>query len=206
MILLIVIIIIFRIRFFYTNNNYNIIIFNRNYAMERYIILIFELILIPEAALLMANRRWLLGRLTTTRRGMICPVDVADRDRMMSARILRGHGGSDVSTPCRSDRPGGSVTTDRFKVVRKGYTLVGARPEPQQLIAKALERANAVRDRFAVLRTPRQCLWLPTSPAGFHNALWFFRANRCVESVRWKYSITLQPGVAEDRAKLLQYR
>jgi len=67
----------------------------------------------------MADRRWLLGRLTT-RRGMICPVDVADRVRMMSA-ILRGHGGSGVSTPCRSDRPGGSVTTDRFKVVRKGY-------------------------------------------------------------------------------------
>jgi len=116
--------------------------------------------MIPEAALLMADRRWLLGRLTTRRGMILCPVDGADRDRMMSARILRGHGGSDVSTPCRSDRPGGSVTTDWFKVVRKGYTLVGARPEPRLLIAKVLERAYAVRDQFAVRRSPRQCLRL----------------------------------------------
>jgi len=82
----------------------------------------------------MADQRRLLGRLTT-RRGMICPVDGADRVRMMSVSV-RGHGGSGVSTPCRADRPGGSVTADRFKVVRKGYVhrirpvgSVGARPE-----------------------------------------------------------------------------
>lgn len=74
---------------------------------------------IPEVVLLMAGQRRLLWRLTT-RPGMMCPVDGADRGRMMSASI-RGHGGIGVSTPCRSDRPGGSVTADRFKVVRKGY-------------------------------------------------------------------------------------
>jgi len=75
----------------------------------------------------MAGQRRLLWRLTT-RPGMIllCPVDGADRGRMMSASI-RGHGGIGVSTPCRSDRPGGSVTADRFKVVRKGYTTYAVR-------------------------------------------------------------------------------
>lgn len=91
----------------------------------------------------MAGQRRLLWRLTT-RPGMMCPVDGADRGRMMSASV-RGHGGIGVSTPCRSDRPGGSVTADRFKVVRKGYITYGrkigrvggrARPEPPRPIRR----------------------------------------------------------------------
>lgn len=152
----------------------------------------------------MADQRRFLGRLTT-RQGMICPVDGTDRGRMMSVN-LSGHGGSGVSTPCRSDHPGGSVTTDRFKVVRKGYIrsagLVGARletPRPTDVFG-ALERDI----QFAI--SWRSGGRLPTtsgiSSTEFRNALWFFRANRFVESVfcdffsSAKFSHT---GVAKNR-------
>jgi len=120
----------------------------------------------------MADQRRSLGRLTT-RRGMICPVDGADRGRMMSVS-LRGHGGSGVSTPCRSDRPGGRVTTDRFRPERV-YTcsvgLVGARPETPRPTDGfgALERDI----QFAIsLQSGGRRPTLPeTSSTEFHNAL-----------------------------------
>lgn len=96
---------------------------------------------IPEVVLLMAGQRRLLWRLTT-RPGMMCPVDGADRGRMMSASI-RGRGGIGVSTPCRSDRPGGSVTADRFKVVRKGYFMMYA----ERSIGLAGARDRNLRDQ-----------------------------------------------------------
>lgn len=154
----------------------------------------------------MADQRRFLGRLTT-RRGMVCPVDGADHGRMMSVS-LRGHGGSGVSTPCRSDHPGGSVTTDRFKVVRKGY--IHGRSGWWARDRKLSGRSTALERDIQFAISWQSDGWLPTISVTysteFRNALWFFRTNRFVESVICDFLLlpdSLTP-VSRKFAKLLR--
>jgi len=155
----------------------------------------------------MADQRRFLGRLTT-RRGMICPVDGADRGRMMSVS-LRGHGGSGVSTPCRTDRPGGSVTTDRFKVIRKGYIQVrsGWWAPDRKLRGRSTALERDIQFIAISLQSDGRLPTMPvTSSTEFHDALWFFRTNRFAESVRCDFLLlpnSLTP-VSRKFAKLLQ--
>jgi len=154
---------------------------------------------IPEMVLLMADQRRLLGRLTT-RRGMICPVDGAARGRMMSVS-LRGHEGRGVSTPCRSDRPGGGVTTDRLKVIRKGYNTfgrIGGRATGNSAADRrfwCFGKGYPVRDQFAV--------WRATTDDGrnFFDAISqcaLIFSHRFIEFVFYSFAKFSHTGVVEN--------
>lgn len=173
---------------------------------------------IPEVVLLMVGQRRLLWRLTT-RPGMMCPVDGEDRGRMMSASI-RGHGGIGVSTPCRSDRPGGSVTADRFKVVRKGYItyavrLVGlAGASDRNLLDQSSDCGVLERDilqlAIASMSQSDDDDRRPTMPRTFsrefYNTLRFFRTKKFV--LQWFCSSSqnsVAPLSRHPRGTILQW-
>jgi len=137
----------------------------------------------------MADQRRLLWRLTTRPGMILCPVDNADRGRMMSAS-LRGHGGSGVSTPCRSDRrPGGSVwppTGSRSS--GKGIWDRSGRWARATGTSATNRRLWCFGKGYSGLAIGYVCRaavrwWTDVMPRNFSNAFWFFRTNRFAESV-----------------------